>query len=103
MKFDILNKPEKQDSDKKLLKNSSSKSIIFAPFNSSVSDFDEDHPENFKWSDDVVELLEPKKSKIIRFAKKCRDLNRQYEANNNADLDNGVYNAFINEQEAEAE
>jgi hypothetical protein len=30
-------------------------------------------------------------------------LNREYEQNNNADLDNGVYNAFVNEQEAEAE
>jgi hypothetical protein len=30
-------------------------------------------------------------------------LNREYELNNNADLDNGVYNAFVNEQEQEAE
>ena len=30
-----------------LLKNSSSKSLIFAPFNSSFSDYDEDHPEKF--------------------------------------------------------
>lgn len=47
--------------------------------------------------------MEPKKSKIIKFSKKCRDLNREYECNNNADLDNGVYNAFVNEQEMEAE
>ena len=39
----------------------------------------------------------------IRFSKRCRDLNREYEENNNADLDNGVYNAFVNEQEMEAE
>ena len=47
--------------------------------------------------------MQPKKSKIIKFSKKCRDLNREYELNNNADLDNGVYNAFVNEQEQEAE
>ena len=33
----------------------------------------------------------------------CRDLNREYEMNNNEHLDNGVYNAFINEQDLEAE
>ena len=57
----------------------------------------------FDWPGEVMELLEPKKSKIMRFSKKCRDLNREYEGNNNADLDNGVYNAFVNEQEMEAE
>ena len=51
----------------------------------------------------MFDLLEPKKSKIIKYSKKCRDLNREYELNNNADLDNGVYNAFVNEQEQEAE
>lgn len=78
-------------------KNLSEKSIIFCPFNSSFSNFDEDHPELFDWPDSVKEILQPKKSKIIKFSKKCRDLNREYECNNNADLDNGVYNAFVNE------
>lgn len=41
--------------------------------------------------------------KIIRFAPKVKDLDRQYEQNNNADLDNGVYNQFVNEQEKEEE
>lgn len=50
-----------------------------------------------------MELMQPKRSKIIKFSKRCRDLNREYEENNNADLDNGVYNAFVNEQEMEAE
>ena len=89
--------------DTKLLKNCSSKSIIFAPFNSSLSNFDESKTAEFEWPEEVKSLLEQKKSKIIRFSKKCRDLNREYEANNNADLDNGVYNAFVNEQEQEAE
>lgn len=85
------------------LKNCSEKSIIYAPFNSSFTDFDEDQPHLFKWPEEVLELMQPKRSKIIKFSKRCRDLNREYEENNNADLDNGVYNAFVNEQEMEAE
>ena len=85
------------------LKNCSEKSIIYAPFNSSFTDFDEDQPQLFKWPAEVLELMQPKRSKIIKFSKRCRDLNREYEENNNADLDNGVYNAFVNEQELEAE
>lgn len=85
------------------LKNNSEKSIIYAPFNSSFTDFDEDQPQLFKWPAEVLQLMQPKRSKIIKFSKRCRDLNREYEENNNADLDNGVYNAFVNEQEMEAE
>lgn len=85
------------------MKNVSEKSIIYAPFNSSFTDFDEDQPQLFKWPSEVMELMQPKRSKIIKFSKRCRDLNREYEENNNADLDNGVYNAFVNEQEMEAE
>lgn len=75
--------------------------MIYAPFNSSFSDYNEDV--EFIWPQTVIQNLFPKKSKIIKFSKKCRDLNREYEQNNNADLDNGVYNAFVNEQEMEAE
>lgn len=77
--------------------NVSEKSLIFCPFNSSQSNFDEDKPELFDWPESVKELLQPKKSKIVKFSMKCRDLNREYEENNNEDLDNGVYNAFVNE------
>mgnify|MGYP006083255885 CR=1 FL=1 len=75
--------------------------MIYAPFNSSFSDYNEET--EFIWPKTVIQNLFPKKSKIIKFSKKCRDLNREYEQNNNADLDNGVYNAFVNEQEMEAE
>jgi hypothetical protein len=34
-------------------------------------------------------------SKHLKFAAKCRDVNRQYEINNNQELDNGVYNNFV--------
>ena len=97
------NRAQQEIQNKSLQKNNSEKSIIFAPFNSSYSDYDEDHPERFEWPADVITQLQPKKSKIMKFSKKCRDLNREYETNNNADLDNGVYNAFVHEQEMEAE
>ena len=55
------------------------------------------------WPLEVLKLLQPKKSRIIKFSKLCKDLNREYENNNNTDLDNGVYNAFVNELEKEIE
>lgn len=38
--------------------------------------------------------MEPKKD-ILKFAARCRDQDRQYEINNNAELDNGVYHKFV--------
>lgn len=37
----------------------------------------------------MVNLLESKK--LIKFKAKLAEVNRQYEMNNNAELDNGVY------------
>ena len=98
-KFEGFNVKKHDVSKESDIQNRSEKSIIFAPFNSSFSDFDEDHPEKCPWPSHVLNMLQPKRSRIIKFSKKCRDLNREYESNNNADLDNGVYNAFVNEQE----
>jgi len=84
-------------------KNVTDNSLIYAPFNSSDSEYDEDHPTKFQWPDFVLGSLQPKKSKIIKFSKKCRDLNREYELNNNEHLDNGVFNEFVNEQQREVE
>ena len=53
----------------------------------------------FKWPREVIQMIKPRK--IIRFSAKCREKNRIYEQNNNAELDNGVYNEFVNEQERE--
>jgi len=68
-----------------LLRNVSTKSIILAPFNSTMSKID-------------VELIQDKSikkllvdKKCIKFSAKVKELDRQYELNNNADLDNGVY------------
>lgn len=33
--------------------------------------------------------------RIIKYAPRVKDINRQYEMNNNCELDNGVYNKFI--------
>lgn len=67
------------------LKNVSSRSVILAPFNSTISD-DVHITENRK---QMKELLAPRKA--IKFIGKLVELNRQYELNNNAELDNGVY------------
>ena len=42
-----------------------------------------------------------KKSKIMRFGVKVKDIDRQYEANNNCDLDNGVFNEFIQKTDSD--
>lgn len=53
--------------------------------------------QGFEMSDSIKELLESKR--IIKFAARCRDIDRQYEINNNADLDNGVYHKYAEEEE----
>lgn len=82
-----------------MLKNASTKSIILAPFNSTVSGFDEIEKMNgtYQWPEEVKKMILPKR--VIKFTPKCKDLDRQYEHNNNADLDNGVYNNFANDDD----
>ena len=71
------------------LRNASEKSIILAPFNSTMSDVEEFFKEAL-----ALAPMEPKKE-MIKFAARCRDQDRQYEINNNAELDNGVYHKFV--------
>ena len=33
--------------------------------------------------------------KYIKYAPRVKDINRQYEMNNNGEVDNGVYNKFV--------
>ena len=41
---------------------------------------------------------------VINFARRCREIDRQYEFNNNGDLDNGVYHKYVyNSDEDEGE
>ncbi len=44
-------------------------------------------------------MIVPKR--VLKFNPKCKDVDRQYEQNNNADLDNGVYNNFANDADEE--
>lgn len=69
------------------LKNLTSKSVILAPFNSTVSD------ENMirQTRRQIEQLILPRM--VIKFNPKLKEINRQYELNNNAEVDNGVYHA----------
>lgn len=90
------------------LQNQEEKSFILAPFNSvksmfidqgnQIKEVKKDDPP-FIWPKEVTDLIAPRR--VIKFSTKCREKNRIYEQNNNADLDNGVYNEFVNEQERE--
>jgi serine/threonine protein kinase len=67
-----------------LTHNASTKSIILAPFNSTVDKME---------SSNAVNAI-PKKN-CIKFKGKVKDIDRQYEKNNNYELDNGVCNKFL--------
>lgn len=75
-----------QTTQNSLLKNNSTKSVILAPFNSTKSHISD----NFYKCDSVQDIMMPKD--ILMFSDKCKEVNRQYMLNNNAELDNGVYN-----------
>jgi len=74
-----------------LLRNQSTKSFVLAPFNSTWSDkrMQAEHQ-----GVDPALILD---KRVIKYANRVKDLNRQYEMNNNCDLDNGVYNKFVNQ------
>lgn len=67
-----------------LVKNITTKSVVLAPFNSTLTHL------SFKYEDQAV--VYPTKKKIIKFKGRVKELDREYEKNNNGDLDNGVYN-----------
>lgn len=72
------------------MRNESEKSLILAPFNSTISDVDKFFKEIFS-----LAPMMPNKKEVMKFEARCRDQNRQYEINNNAELDNGVYHKFV--------
>ncbi len=80
-----------------LIKNASTKSIILAPFNSTRSHIDDNH----HMRKSIQELMVDKKQ--IKYAAKVKEIDRQYEANNNAELDNGVYHQDSDEEEKKNE
>ena len=66
-----------------VVQNQTTKSVILAPFNSTKSHISEIH--------DSVKAIMFKKGEIFKLNAKVRDHDRQYEFNNNKELDNGVY------------
>lgn len=74
-----------------LFKNMSTKSVILAPFNSTKSHISDNFYKHESIQDNMVSKA------AFTFSDKCKEVNRQYMLNNNADLDNGVYNE--NEEE----
>jgi serine/threonine protein kinase len=74
------------------LRNLTTKSVILAPFNSTTSRVPTEEQEEIK------EMLRERRA--VKFNAKCRDFNRQYEMNNNCELDNGVYNKFMESSSA---
>ena len=86
--FDIKNLDTEEEN---LNLNIKTKSTILAPFNSSIdaeeeeeSDSNEDQQNDFNNSDLII------RNGIIKFTPKARDLNRNYELNNNQEIDNGI-------------
>jgi uncharacterized protein YlxW (UPF0749 family) len=75
-----------QTTQNSIMKNNTTKSVILAPFNSTRSHISDD----FFKRDSIQDLLVSNTAMV--FEDRCREVNRQYMLNNNAELDNGVYN-----------
>ena len=81
----------KNESEGVNLRNNNTKSLILAPFNSIVTEsaktnsvFGKDR------SDSTVDLLQLK-NEILMFDNKVKEVNLNYEMNNNGEIDNGVF------------
>ena len=68
-----------------LTKNITSKSVMLAPFNSTITN-KEDKKEYMIDEDQIIN------KRIIKLDPKVKEIDRQYERNNNCEVDNGVYN-----------
>jgi hypothetical protein len=78
-----------------LLRNLSSRSIILAPFNTTRSNLNYDLASTLK--DLIVE-----KHMLIKFGMRVKEIDKNYEMNNNCNLDNGVFNKFAQAAEKKA-
>lgn len=65
----------------------SSKSVILAPFNTTRSNLNADLTS-------TIQQLMVEKHQVIKFGLRVREIDKNYELNNNFDLDNGVFNKF---------
>lgn len=80
------------------MKNAETKSIILAPFNSTRSNLQEIE-KHYSLPEEIKEMIQSKS--CLKFAHRVREIDKQYEVNNNAELDNGVYHDFNKEVEKE--
>ena len=64
-------------------KNINSKSLILAPFNSSMTN---DKENEYDYNNKSLII----KNNVIKFSAKVKELNRNYELNNNGEIDNGI-------------
>jgi hypothetical protein len=64
-------------------KNINSKSLILAPFNSSMT---KDKENEYDYNNKSLII----KNNVIKFSAKVKELNRNYELNNNGEIDNGI-------------
>lgn len=78
-----------------LLRNLSSRSLILAPFNTTRSNF------NISLSETVKDLMVDR-YEVIKFGMRVKEINKNYELNNNCNLDNGVFNKFAQAAEKKA-
>jgi hypothetical protein len=77
------------------MRNNTTKSVILAPFNSTMSVQSE--------LNEIVDLsLVVDRDRFV-FGRRCREVNRQYEFNNNGQLDNGVYHKQLVQNSFEKE
>ena len=65
--------------------------MILAPFNSTKSNLAQIEA-HYSIPREIREMIQSKA--CLKFSHKCREIDRQYEVNNNAELDNGVYHEF---------
>ena len=75
-----------------MLKNAETKSVILAPFNSTKTNMNLTAEQDDSIDSFVKELILPRN--VIKFGKGVREINNQYEVNNNQELDNGVYHDY---------
>jgi hypothetical protein len=80
------------------MKNNTTKSVILAPFNSTISELSIASRIDFYDKDMFMQ-----KQKVLTFARRCREADRQYEFNNNGQLDNGVYHKQLVQNSFEKE
>ena len=81
-----------------LMKNCTTKSVILAPFNSTRTHLARDDGDQDVLPDDCESSVPPLDvdqdllldRRVLRFAPRVKDINRQYELNNNCEVDNGV-------------